>query len=447
MAVPASEPAAVRPKFVDLFSGCGGFSLGFCNAGWQGIFAIERDRSAFSTFSRNFLKVADSCNQFLWPDWLPKQNLSVRQLLTRYRAELLAMRGSVDAVIGGPPCQGFSFAGHRRSRDSRNQLFRAYVEFVQIVRPRFVLMENVRGITIEHGKQARRTKRWSRAATPFSTRIVNALTAMGYNVHDPELVLASEFGVPQRRPRVFFFAYLPDEVASPVSLFDDLRKTRGQFLRERALPLRRPVHVAEALSDLLQKHGTHDCDDPASPSGFQQGLYGQKTSAYQRLLRNGHKVKTAAQSHRFANHRPETARRFKKIHKRYRKGVQLSSRDRQELDICKRVVIPLRGDQVGHTLTTLPDDYIHYSEPRILTVREYARLQSFPDDFLFEGPFTTGGDRRKKTCPRYTQIGNAVPPLLAQAIALALYPHAANRGPMQASLLANSVEELSELPT
>ena len=117
------------------------------------------------------------------------------------------------------------------------------------------------------------------------------------------------------------------------------------------------------------------------------------------------------------NHKADTIDRFKKIQAQCRKGVQLDAREREEFEISKHVVVPLKGDQVGHTLTTLPDDYIHYAEPRVLTVREYARLQSFPDDFAFDGPFTSGGDRRKKTCPRYTQIGNAVPPLLAAQLA------------------------------
>ncbi|MFH1066318.1 MAG: DNA cytosine methyltransferase, partial [bacterium] len=136
-----------------------------------------------------------------------------------------------------------------------------------------------------------------------------------------------------------------------------------------------------------------------SPKGFAQGVYGQRESAYQSLMRNGHRSGAAAQSHRFANHKKETTARFKKIQRHCRKGVQLHKRDREEFDISKHVVVPLKGDQIGHTLTTLPDDYIHYSEPRILTVREYARLQSFPDNFEFDGPFTSGGDRRKNTCP------------------------------------------------
>jgi DNA (cytosine-5)-methyltransferase 1 len=91
---------------------------------------------------------------------------------------------------------------------------------------------------------------------------------------------------------------------------------------------------------------------------------------------------------------------------------------RQRLGILKHRTVPMAADQQAPTLTTLPDDMLHYREPRILSVRECARLQSFPDWFVFRGPFTTGGLRRRRTCPRYTQVGNAVPPLLARAIAL-----------------------------
>lgn len=419
MAAAKTEEGCVRPRFLDLFAGCGGFSLGFCRAGWQGAFAIERDPAAFSTFSHNFLR-PESGYRFDWPAWLSKQNHDIRRVLKDHEADLRALRGSIDAIIGGPPCQGFSFAGRRRRTDSRNQLFRAYVAFVELVRPKFVLIENVRGIAIEHGKKERLRRKKGRPSVPFSDRIVKALEALDYHVDTPQLIQASEFGVPQRRPRMIFFARLKEALPEDEGFFVKLRESRADFLRERSLPRTRPVHVEEAISDLLAAHGTVKCDDPRSPKGFQQGLYGKKDSDYQRLLRNGNTLGTAAQSHRFANHRSETQERFRNIQSQCRRGVQLHARDREAFDISKRVVVPLRGDQVGHTLTTLPDDYIHYVEPRILTVREYARLQSFPDDFAFDGPFTSGGDRRKSTCPRYTQIGNAVPPLLAEALALTL---------------------------
>ena len=100
--------------------------------------------------------------------------------------------------------------------------------------------------------------------------------------------------------------------------------------------------------------------------------------------------------------------------------MKIDDKTRKRLGITKRIVIPLAANMPAPTLTTLPDDFIHYCEPRILTVREYARLQSFPDWFLFKGKYTTGGISRRYECPRYTQIGNAVPPYLAKVIAQAI---------------------------
>lgn len=385
-------------------------------AGWQGLFAIEKDPSAFNTFAANFLEET-APHPFEWPDWLPKNATNIQRILRENRSELEQLRSRVTVVIGGPPCQGFSFAGFRSRDDSRNRLFKAYVEFVSIVRPRYVLIENVRGITVEHGKKERDlTPRSGRRAVPYSTRIINALEGIGYRTSQPKVIHASDFGVPQRRPRVFFFGELAAETAKPSDLFAELYLSRQDFLRARHLPVSRPGHVQEAISDLLESHGKQPCDDPESPAGFWQGLYGRSESALQRLLRNGHREGSAADSHRFVNHRDTTRVRFKTIQARYRSGVQLTPQERADLAISKHVIVPLRGDQVGHTLTTLPDDYVHYREPRILTPREYARLQTFPDEFTLRGPYTTGGQRRKHECPRYTQIGNAVSPLLAEAI-------------------------------
>lgn len=405
------------PTFIDLFAGCGGFSLGFSKAGWRGLFAVEKEASAFRTFAANFL-APQSQYEFAWPEWLPKRPENIRRVLAQHREDLERLRGSVTAVIGGPPCQGFSFAGARAHDDSRNGLFKAYVEFVSMVKPRFVLIENVRGIAIAHGKKQRELAGGAgRPRDAYSTRILKALEEIGYRAPRHQVVHACDFGVPQRRPRVFFFAELLDPNETPVDLFAHLHKHRDSFLRERHLPTDRPVHVEEALSDLMGVHGKQPCSDEESPNGFWQGLYGRSEHPLQRLLRNGHRPGAAADSHRFVNHRAATIARFRTIQTNCRAGVQLTAADRAQLAISKHVIVPLRADQVGHTLTTLPDDYIHYREARILTPREYARLQTFPDSFVFRGPYTTGGSRRKHECPRYTQIGNAVPPLLAEAIA------------------------------
>jgi DNA (cytosine-5)-methyltransferase 1 len=119
---------------------------------------------------------------------------------------------------------------------------------------------------------------------------------------------------------------------------------------------------------------------------------------------------------RLARHRPSTVEKFELIHSICRPGVALNDEQRNQIGTRKQAITVLNAKLPSKTLTTLPDDILHYSEPRILTVRESARIQSFPDDFSFQGKYTTGGMRRTKECPRYTQVGNAVPPLMGEAI-------------------------------
>ena len=118
-------------------------------------------------------------------------------------------------------------------------------------------------------------------------------------------------------------------------------------------------------------------------------------------------------------HRDEVRDRFAQIIKECTQGVRMNEESRARFGLKKHRIYPMSAWEPAPTITTLPDDVLHYSEPRILTVRESARLQSFPDWFRFRGKYTTGGALRTKECPRYTQVGNAVPPLLAEAIGLA----------------------------
>ena len=127
-----------------------------------------------------------------------------------------------------------------------------------------------------------------------------------------------------------------------------------------------------------------------------------------------------ADSHRFVNLRPDIVARFQKILTECRRGKNLTDAFREQNNIKKVCVVPLAPESPAGTLTTIPDDMIHYAQPRVLTVRECARLQSFPDWFQFRSKYTTGGDRRMVECPRYTQVGNAVPPLLGEALGRAL---------------------------
>lgn len=125
---------------------------------------------------------------------------------------------------------------------------------------------------------------------------------------------------------------------------------------------------------------------------------------------------------RLAKHKPEISERFMRIIQDPEcvRGGLMSLAQREKYGLKKHRICLMHEENPAPTITTLPDDVLHYSEPRILTVRESARLQSFPDWFQFRGKFTTGGSQRTKECPRYTQVGNAVPPYLARAIGLAI---------------------------
>lgn len=398
--------------FIDLFAGAGGLSLGLMSSGWRGVFAVEKNAMAFETLSHNLIDGTHGF-KYEWPEWLPKKPCTVGRVAGTYRRELLELRGTITMIVGGPPCQGFSLAGRRDKQDSRNSLFKTYMRIVDAVQPLFILLENVHGIAMEFDKRTREKSRVGKPPEPYSRRIVRALDKAGYEVQ-ANLLKAADFGVPQLRPRYYLMAM--KRGVSPTledyDLFGGLAALRNGFLQSKGLPVDRPITVKEAISDLETTFGTIQCVD--SPK-FMQGTYASPTTHYQHLMRGSFNDSTP-DSHRLTNHRPTTVARFREILATCRRGVQLNHVDRKRFGLKKHCTVPLDPDQPSHTLTTLPDDIIHYSEARILTVREYARLQSIPDWFQFRGAYTTGGDRRVRECPRYTQAGNAVPPFVAEAI-------------------------------
>lgn len=419
---------APRPgTFIDLFAGCGGLSLGLMEAGWNGIFAVERDAIAFETLKYNLIDGhADCPHRYQWPSWLEREPIEISHFLKTHAADLASLRGKVGLIAGGPPCQGFSLAGRRKSNDPRNELFKHYVDLVKVIQPPFLLLENVKGISVAFRSHQKPGKGSSAAPKPFSEKIKDCLETAGYSVFT-RLIRAADVGVPQYRPRYIMFAVQKDllEGRADFDPFHDFDERRKRYLEGKGLPVDRPVTVRQAISD-LETCGTEliECVDSA---GFKQIRYTHPRTKYQRLM-HGSLNGTAPNSLRLANHRDETRKRFKLILSTCRHGVSMSNADRERFGMKKHCVVPLDGDQPSHTLTTLPDDFLHYSEPRILTVREYARLQSFPDWYEFRGKYTTGGDRRLKECPRYTQAGNAVPPFMAEVVGMMTTEIAAKLG-------------------
>jgi DNA (cytosine-5)-methyltransferase 1 len=441
------KPRKNRIKFVDLFAGCGGLSLGLSSAGLQGAFAIEKAPEAFSTFQANLLNGPKDI-RFAWPPWMEKRAHSIDEVLDLHESRLQQLREQIDVIAGGPPCQGFSYAGRRKRSDPRNRLFEKYVRFVQDVRPKVVLLENVPGMDVAHGTKLRSNRRIpGPVPRSYYEKLIKALGAIGY-VAEGRMLDAVAFGVPQKRPRLIVVGIDVTRVANSAAAIDEIfsfiEKARVSQLIELGLSDR--ISASQAISDLeVSRCGVVPCDDPASPKGFSIPRYRGPKTLYQTLMHENCDDLNM-DSTRLAKHRPHVEKRFALILKKYRKGIQLGTRDRAKLGLLKRRTIPMAARRPGPTVTTLPDDVLHYREPRIMSVRESARLQSFPDWFVFQGKYTTGGQRRRKECPRYTQVGNAVPPLLARAIGSGIEMWFERRTKVQpASVTVSSNRETAEV--
>lgn len=390
---------------IDLFAGCGGLSLGLYQAGWHGVFAIEKNPCAFETLKYNLI---DNKNHFDWPKWLPKEPLDILEVNKKYKKELKQLRGTIDLVAGGPPCQGFSMAGKRVKDDVRNQLVFAYIDFIQMVRPKLILFENVKGFTYAFDKKD------NPDAVPYSVIVVDRLKKMGYDV-SAQVIDFSEYGVPQRRKRFILVGVQKSVKKKAGDFVKKLKENSDSFLSERGLS--KDTAIIDAISDLLRANGTMPTPDRKN---FLSGVYGEVMSHYQEYMRQGVEGQIP-QSHSFARHGADKLACYKKLLAEYPvKGKRIDGKAREAWGIKQRGLFILDGKDVAPTITNMPDDYLHYQEPRIMTVRECARIQSFPDWYEFKSKYTTGGDQRKKEVPRYSQVGNAIPPLFAEQAGLVL---------------------------
>lgn len=387
--------------YIDIFAGCGGLSTGLMKAGWTGLFAIEKNEDAFSTLEHNLI---NNNKHFLWPNWLDIKEYDINEFLKEHHEELCDLQGKITLVAGGPPCQGFSMAGKRDKDDQRNKLVKSYIKFIKLVMPEAIIFENVHGFTVNF-KNKKGTKR-------YSSYVERALTRIGYKTFN-EIVDMSEYGVPQKRKRYILVAM---KRHSPKDVFEILEKNREKFCYHNGIKSKTTVY--DAISDLEKQYGTYPSPDT---KGFKAGIYGVAKSGYQKLMRQEmNHFNGAVDSHRFVNHRKETIILHKNLLTYAPIGKRITPNDKIVENLNRRGVTVLDQNSQAPTITSIPDELVHYSEPRILTVREHARIQSFPDWFEFKGKYTSGGARRKNEVPRYTQVGNAVPPLFAEQIGIAL---------------------------
>jgi len=379
---------------IDLFCGAGGLSEGFRQAGFQVLAGQDYDARAGETFALTHPEA-----KFVGG---PIQNVQPRALLKA--AGLKA--GELDVILGGPPCQGYSVYNHQRGiADPRAGLFREYLRIVEALRPKWLVMENVTGIT-------------SIAGGGIVREIHDGMAALGYRT-EMQILKAEEYGVPQERRRVFFIATRTD---API-LFP--QPTHGPGLK----PF---VTIWDAISDLPGLVNGEKTSKPSRAS--------VPANAYQKMLQQKSRV--------IFNH---SAPRLAKINEERMKHIPPGGSWRdipfellpagmtraKRSDHTKRYGRPRKSD-LACTILTKCDvhwgAYIHPVEDRALTVREAARLQSFPDRFLFQGNRTE----------QYVQVGNAVPPLLgwrvAEALLKAMKVRAADSGPADDPVAAKTPE-------
>lgn len=340
-------------KIIDLFCGCGGFSKGFENAGYDVVLGLDSWKDAIDTFNINHNHKSGITKNIY--DF------------TNDEIKKFAKKNNVVGIIGGPPCQGFSMVGKREASDERNTLYLQYVRFVEQIKPEFFILENVKGLlTLEKGY--------------FKKEIIERFSELGYNV-TYKVLRACDYGVPQKRERVFFVGLKKDVFGDKFFKYPE----PGDHI----------VGTEEALSDL-----------PSLDNGELPTKYRSKPqNAFQKLMRKNSKSI-------FNNEITEHTEQTKKIISMIPDGGNIKSLPEEYYKVrnYSTAFKRMNSKEPSTTIDCGHRNYFHYKENRIPTVRESARIQSFDDNFIFLGTKTS----------QYTQVGNAVPPLLAQSVAEAL---------------------------
>lgn len=349
---------------VDLFSGAGGLSRGFMDEGFNVVLGVDFDDAALKTFKENHgnaeamkLDLFEHANIERIYDYLNQRNIEL------------------DVLVGGPPCQGFSLAGKREEFDKRNVLYSAMVKTAERLKPRIIVLENVPGmLTLYDGAGAKRVK--------------DDFDAIGYHVNEPQILYAPEYGVPQIRKRVFFVMTLRDRI-------------KGEF--SYPIPIlseKEFVTCSDAIGELPSLEGATNF---SLSQVFEYSSVPK--SEYEKYMRKNSKQ---IHNHTPTKHADETVRLISLVPE----GKNYKALPKEEL--LKRefkyneALTRYDSKRPSRTIDTGHRTHFHYKWNRIPTVREAARLQSFPDDFIFYG----------NKQEQYRQVGNAVPPLLGKAVAI-----------------------------
>lgn len=333
---------------IDLFCGCGGLSYGFESAGYNIILGIDNDKKALETFELNHKGSKSICGD-------------ITEITYKANIKPLVGDKTIDIIVGGPPCQGMSLSGPRKFDDPRNKLYLSYIRLVEEIQPKAFVIENVPGLVGLFGGQ-------------IKDSIIEKFTKMGYSIQF-KILCAADYGVPQNRRRVVFVGL-----------------KNGIF--EFPEPLKNIVTCSMALSDLPPLE---------NELGDENAEYVVKPlNEYQNMMRTRSKI---VRNHVAACH----SDKVRKIISMVPDGGNYKDLPEEYRDSRNFHVAWTRfaSNKPAPTIDTGHRHHFHYKYNRVPTVRECARLQSFPDDFFFMGNKTQ----------QFRQVGNAVPPLLAQCIA------------------------------
>lgn len=338
----------MKNKIIDLFCGCGGLSKGFEIAGFESKMAIDMWSDAVKTYNFNKGKEVAVCEDVHnWDESF---------------LEKLVADDNIVGIVGGPPCQGYSTVGTRDVNDPRNHLYKEYCRIVEKIRPEFFVIENVKGLTTLSGGA-------------FKEDIITRFSALGYKVKF-DILNAADYGVPQNRYRAFFVGMKKDGFCFPKQL--DYK-----------------ISTKEAIGDLpVLKRGDHITEYSSDP-----------LTDYEKKMRGN---ATVLLNHEGTNHTQQTIDIISMI----KDGGKISDLPKEYWEIRKynKAFERMGSERQSNTVDTGHRNYFHYEQNRIPSVRENARLQSFPDDYEILGSKTS----------QYKQVGNAVPPLLAYAVADAI---------------------------
>lgn len=434
---------AIMAYAIDLFCGAGGCSEGLIQAGFDILFSSDISPMVELTYKHRHEQLGLIQGENTWFERSDIRDLTGEQIWNHIRSLKCFNDGvshapnDIDLIIGGPSCQGFSRAGRRDKKDPRNMLFGEYVRVISEIRPKYIILENVEGFMDMqfmgyvgiHG-----TKYPDGSVTPYLLR--SELEEIGYHTLEPKILNAADFGVPQRRRRVIFIGYRD-----------------GEKVPNYPKPTHENKHISlqEAISDLIT--------DPAIATSIPTSKFQKESKKGRTPAKNGKPIPvksdlSCTELSTVTDVVKERFSLFKKgesgtnLRKRVREeGIDLSGKNAllqmcsEKMNLSTNEVITLfkegspsedqidilltkknirqRWDpsQPSATIVSIADDYISPWEPRTFSVREMARCQSFDDSFEFLGKRTTGGLLRRTEVPQYTQVGNAVPPLLAKAVA------------------------------